>query len=35
LEALGALLRRWTPIPLTSVNDIRSRTRAAFERIFG
>lgn len=34
-EALGALLRRWTPIPLTAVNDIRSRTRAAFERIFG
>jgi len=35
LESLGALLRRWTSIPLTSVNDIRSRTRAAFERIFG
>ena len=35
VEALGALLRRWTPIPLTAVNDIRSRTRAAFERIFG
>jgi glutamate-ammonia-ligase adenylyltransferase len=35
VEALGALLRRWTAIPLTSVNDIRSRTRAAFERIFG
>jgi [glutamine synthetase] adenylyltransferase / [glutamine synthetase]-adenylyl-L-tyrosine phosphorylase len=35
LDALAVLLRRWTPIPLTSVNDIRSRTRAAFERIFG
>jgi [glutamine synthetase] adenylyltransferase / [glutamine synthetase]-adenylyl-L-tyrosine phosphorylase len=35
VEALGALLRRWTAIPLTEVNDIRSRTRAAFERIFG
>jgi glutamate-ammonia-ligase adenylyltransferase len=35
VEALGALVRRWTPIPLTAVNDIRSRTRAAFERIFG
>ena len=35
VEALGALLRRWTPIPLTAVNEIRSRTRAAFERIFG
>jgi glutamate-ammonia-ligase adenylyltransferase len=35
VEALGALLRRWTAIPLTEVNEIRSRTRAAFERIFG
>jgi glutamate-ammonia-ligase adenylyltransferase len=34
-EALSALLRGWTPIPLTAVHDIRSRTRAAFERIFG
>jgi len=34
-EALGVLLRRWTPIPLTAVNDIRVRTRAVFERIFG
>jgi glutamate-ammonia-ligase adenylyltransferase len=35
VEALSALLRGWTPIPLTAVNDIRSHTRAAFERIFG
>jgi glutamate-ammonia-ligase adenylyltransferase len=35
MEALGALLRRWTAIPLTAVHDIRSRTRTAFERIFG
>jgi glutamate-ammonia-ligase adenylyltransferase len=35
VEALGALLKRWTPIPLSEVDEIRSRTRAAFERIFG
>jgi len=35
VEALGALVKRWTPIPLSDVDEIRSRTRAAFERIFG
>ena len=35
IEALGALLRRWTPIPLSDLDEIRSRTRAAFERLFG
>lgn len=35
LEALRALLARWTPIPLDDVEEIRSRTRAVFERIFG
>jgi glutamate-ammonia-ligase adenylyltransferase len=35
VEALNALLRRWTPIPLSSLDDIRSRTRSAFEKLFG
>jgi glutamate-ammonia-ligase adenylyltransferase len=35
IEALSALLRRWTPIPLNALDEIRSRTRAAFERLFG
>ncbi len=35
LEALRALLARWTPIPLDDVEEIRSRTRALFEKIFG
>ena len=35
VEALGALLRRWTPIPLSDLDEIRSRTRAAFEKLFG
>jgi len=35
VEALGELMRRWTPIPLGEVDEIRSRTRAVFERIFG
>ena len=35
VEALDALLRRWTPIPLSELDDIRSRTRSAFEKLFG
>ena len=35
VEALDALLARWTPIPLSSLDDIRSRTRSAFEKLFG
>ena len=35
VEALGELMKRWTPIPLSEVDEIRSRTRAVFERIFG
>ena len=35
VEALNALLRRWTPIPLSGLDEIQSRTRAAFERLFG
>jgi glutamate-ammonia-ligase adenylyltransferase len=35
VEALGELMKRWTPILLSEVDEIRSRTRAVFERIFG
>jgi glutamate-ammonia-ligase adenylyltransferase len=35
LDALNALLPRWTPIPLSDLNRIRSETRAAFDRFFG
>ncbi|HEV2199667.1 MAG TPA: glutamine-synthetase adenylyltransferase [Bryobacteraceae bacterium] len=35
VEALGALLARWTPVPLDGVEDLQSRTRAVFEKIFG
>jgi glutamate-ammonia-ligase adenylyltransferase len=34
-EALGALLRRWTPIPLADLGEIQNRTRASFDRLFG
>jgi len=34
LEALDALLPRWTPIPLSALNRIRSETRAVFDRFF-
>jgi glutamate-ammonia-ligase adenylyltransferase len=34
LEALDALLPRWTPIPLSDLNRIRSETRAVFDRFF-
>jgi glutamate-ammonia-ligase adenylyltransferase len=35
VEALRGLLARWTPIPLDDVEEIGSRTRAVFEKIFG
>jgi len=35
VDALDALLRRWSPIPLSALDDLRSRTRAAFEKLFG
>ena len=35
VEALDALLARWTPLPLSALDDIRSRTRSAFEKLFG
>jgi glutamate-ammonia-ligase adenylyltransferase len=34
VEALRALLARWSPIPLDDVEDIRARIRAVFERTF-
>ncbi len=34
-ETLGALLRRWTPIPLSELAEIRNKTRAAFDKLFG
>ncbi len=35
VEALRALLARWTPVPLDDVEEIRSRVRALFEKVFG
>ena len=34
LDALNALLPRWTPIPLSDLSKIRSETRAIFDRFF-
>ena len=34
-ETLSALLRRWTPIPLSDLGEIVNRTRAAFDKLFG
>jgi glutamate-ammonia-ligase adenylyltransferase len=34
LDALNALLPRWTPIPLSDLSKIRSETRALFDRFF-
>ena len=34
-ETLGALLPRWTPVPMDALADIRTRTRALFDRLFG
>ena len=33
-ETLEALLRRWTPIPLSELAEMRSKVRAAFDRSF-
>jgi glutamate-ammonia-ligase adenylyltransferase len=35
VSAIEALLRRWTPIPLSALDDIRSRVRGEFEKLFG
>jgi glutamate-ammonia-ligase adenylyltransferase len=35
LETLGSLLRRWTPVPLDQLAEIRARTRSLFDRLFG
>jgi len=35
LENLSALLARWTPVELSELQQIRSRTRAMFDRLFG
>ena len=35
LENLAALLARWTPVPLTELQQVQSRTRAMFDRLFG
>jgi len=35
LEALNALLPRWTPISLPELGKIRTETRAVFDRFFG
>jgi [glutamine synthetase] adenylyltransferase / [glutamine synthetase]-adenylyl-L-tyrosine phosphorylase len=34
-ETLTALLRRWTPIPLSELGEIRNKVGAAFDRLFG
>ncbi len=34
VETLRELLSRWSPIPLSEVDEIQSRTRSVFERIF-
>ena len=33
-ETLDALLRRWTPVPLSKLGDMRNKVRAAFDRSF-
>jgi glutamate-ammonia-ligase adenylyltransferase len=34
LETIGALLRRWSPIPLEDLPDVQAKTRALFDRLF-
>ena len=34
-DTIAALLRRWTPIRLTELGEIRNKVRAAFDRQFG
>ena len=35
VETVKALLKRWTPIPLDGLEEMRGKTRSAFERMFG
>ena len=35
LETLRSLVKRWTPVPLNQLAEIRARTRALFDRLFG
>ena len=35
LATLAALLVRWSPVPLEALAEIRTRTRALFDRLFG
>ena len=35
MDALGALLKRWTDIPLSDLPKVRTETRAMFDRFFG
>ncbi len=34
IDTLGKLLKRWTPIPLSDLAEIRRRTREMFDRVF-
>jgi hypothetical protein len=34
MDALAALLPRWTPVPLADVDRIREEVRALFDRFF-
>jgi glutamate-ammonia-ligase adenylyltransferase len=33
--ALGVLVKRWSPVPLDALGDVRQRTRELFDRLFG
>ena len=35
METLGAMVARWTPVPLSELPEIRARTRELFDRLFG
>ncbi len=35
IETLQSLVKRWTPVPLGQFAEIRARTRALFDRLFG
>ncbi len=34
-ETLGELVKRWSPVPLDQLAEIRARTRGLFDRLFG
>ena len=34
VETLAALLKRWSPIPLSDLGRVRAETRALFDRFF-